>query len=164
MPAQSLTPVPCNDIGLRSGKVVEPLIIKDVPSSMHEERMKPQYLSNKMTPIIVGLQGRPGFYTINLAPTKRPTVLALSATTYEQVAVSPETVMGCHRIRFLQAKEGYYCTFSLNKYNYTIQSFDIHLNSFAVQIKTVTCLTLNWEFTVKLLTSSDLYLSDIYRY
>ena len=35
---------------------------------------------------------------------KRPTVLALSATTCAQVAVSPETAMGCRRIRFLQAE------------------------------------------------------------
>ena len=35
---------------------------------------------------------------------KRPTVLTLSATTCEQVAVSPETAMGCRRIRFLQAE------------------------------------------------------------
>ena len=56
--------------------------------------------------------GRPGFYTIKFAPTKRPTVLALSATTWEQVAVSPKTATGCCRIRFLQAEEGYYCTFS----------------------------------------------------
>ena len=46
---------------------------------------------------------------------KRPTVLALLATTCVQVAVSPETAMWCRRIRFLQAEEGYYCTFSLYK-------------------------------------------------
>ena len=53
---------------------------------------------------------------------KRPTVLALSATTCAQVAVSPETAMGCRRIRFLQEDEGCYCTFILNnKYLYKIQ-------------------------------------------
>ena len=52
MPAYSITPVPCNDIRLRSGKVVEPLIIEDVPSSVHEENMNPHYLSNTATPII----------------------------------------------------------------------------------------------------------------
>ena len=52
MPAYSLTPVPCNDIRLWSGKVVEPLIIEDVPSSMHEEGMNPQCLSNAETLII----------------------------------------------------------------------------------------------------------------
>ena len=31
---------------------MEPLIIEDVPSSVHEERMNPQYLSNTVTPII----------------------------------------------------------------------------------------------------------------
>ena len=51
MPAYSITHVPCNDIRFRSGKVVETLIIEDVPSSVHEEGMKPQYLS-KATPII----------------------------------------------------------------------------------------------------------------
>ena len=35
-----------------SGNVVEPLIIEDVPSSVHEEGMNPQYLSNAVTPII----------------------------------------------------------------------------------------------------------------
>ena len=52
MPAYSITLVPFNDIRLRSGRVVEPLIIEDVPSSMCEERMNPQYLSNTVTPII----------------------------------------------------------------------------------------------------------------
>ena len=51
MPAYSLTPVPCNDIRLRSGKVVEPLIIEDVPSPMHEEGVNLKHLSN-VTPII----------------------------------------------------------------------------------------------------------------
>ena len=39
-----------------------------------------------------------------LCTNKRPTVLALSAKTCEQVAVSTETAMGCRRIRFLQAE------------------------------------------------------------
>ena len=51
MPAYSLTHVPCNDIRLRSRKVVELVIIEDVPSLVHEEGVKPQNLSN-MTPII----------------------------------------------------------------------------------------------------------------
>ena len=51
MPTYSLSPVPCNDICLRSGKIVEPIIIEDVPSPIHEEGANPQYLSN-MTPII----------------------------------------------------------------------------------------------------------------
>ena len=67
--------------------------------------------SMKKTP--VGLRADPGSYTFIFAPTKRPTVLALSATTCEQVAISPETAMGCRRIRFLQAEEGNYCTLSL---------------------------------------------------
>ena len=49
----------------------------------------------------------PGSYASIFVPTNRPTVLALLATTYEQVVVSPETTMGCHKIRFLQEKEGY---------------------------------------------------------
>ena len=52
MPSYSMTHVPCNDIRLQSGKVVEPLIIEDVPSSVHEEGMNPQYLSKAATPII----------------------------------------------------------------------------------------------------------------
>ena len=52
MPAYSLAPVHCNDICLRSGKVVDPLIIEDVSSSVHEEGMNPQYLSKEATPII----------------------------------------------------------------------------------------------------------------
>ena len=48
----------------------------------------------------------PGSYAFIFAPTNRPTVLALSAATYEQVAVSPKTAMGCRRIRFLQAERG----------------------------------------------------------
>ena len=51
MPAYSLSPAPCNDIHLRSGKIVEPVIIEDVPPSVHEEGMNPQHLSNT-TPII----------------------------------------------------------------------------------------------------------------
>ena len=52
IPAYSITPVPCNDICLQSGRVVEPLVIEDVPSSVPEERMNQQYLSNTMIPII----------------------------------------------------------------------------------------------------------------
>ena len=52
MPSYSLTPVPYNDIHLRSREVVEPLIIKDVPSSVHEEGTNPQYLSKVANPII----------------------------------------------------------------------------------------------------------------
>ena len=35
---------------------MEPLIIEDVPSSVREERMNPQYLSNKVTPIIEDIE------------------------------------------------------------------------------------------------------------
>ena len=51
MPTYSLYPVPCNDIRLRSGKIVEPIIIEDVLSPVHEEGVNPRHLSN-MTPII----------------------------------------------------------------------------------------------------------------
>ena len=51
MPTYSLSPMPCNDIRLRSGKIVELVIIEDVPPSIHEEGMNPQHLSNT-TPII----------------------------------------------------------------------------------------------------------------
>ena len=52
MPTYSITLVPYNDIRLRSKRVVEPLVIEDVPSSVLEERMNQQYLSNTVTPII----------------------------------------------------------------------------------------------------------------
>ena len=52
MATYSIIPVPCNDICLQSGRVVEPLVIEDVPSSVCEERMNQQYLSNTATPII----------------------------------------------------------------------------------------------------------------
>ena len=48
----SITPIPCNDICLRSGRVVEPLVIKDVPSSVSRERMYQQYSSHTTIPII----------------------------------------------------------------------------------------------------------------
>ena len=51
MPAYSLSLVPCNDIRLRSGKIVEPVIIEDAPPSVHEERVNPQHPSDTI-PII----------------------------------------------------------------------------------------------------------------
>ena len=52
MPAYSITSVPCNEIHLRSRRVVEPLAIEDVPSSVTEARMNQQYPSNTSIPII----------------------------------------------------------------------------------------------------------------
>ena len=52
MPSYSITLVSYNDIRLRLGRVVEPLVIEDVPSYVHEERMNQQYLSNIVIPII----------------------------------------------------------------------------------------------------------------
>ena len=51
MPTYSLSLVPCNYICLRSGKVVDPVIIEYVPSLIHDKGVNPQHLSN-MTPII----------------------------------------------------------------------------------------------------------------
>ena len=51
MPAYSLSLVPHNTIRLRSGKIVEPVIIEDVPPSVHEEGVNPQHLSDTI-PII----------------------------------------------------------------------------------------------------------------
>ena len=48
MPAYSLSHVPCNDIHLWSGKIVEPVIIEYV---LHEEEVNPQHLSDTI-PII----------------------------------------------------------------------------------------------------------------
>ena len=52
MPAYSITPISCNVIHLQSRRVVEPLIIEDVPSFVFEERMNQQYSSNAAIPII----------------------------------------------------------------------------------------------------------------
>ena len=52
MPTYSITPLPCNDIRLRSGRVVEPLVIEDVPSSVSEEMMNQQYSPHTTIPII----------------------------------------------------------------------------------------------------------------
>ena len=42
MPAYSLSLVPCNDIHLRSGKIVEPVITEDVSPSVHKEEESSQ--------------------------------------------------------------------------------------------------------------------------
>ena len=52
MPAYSITSVPCHGIRLRLGRVVEPLVIEDVPYSMTDVRMNQQYRSNTTIPII----------------------------------------------------------------------------------------------------------------
>ena len=49
--AYSLSLVPCNDIRLRSGKVIEPVITEDASPSVHEEEMSPQHPSDTI-PII----------------------------------------------------------------------------------------------------------------
>ena len=51
MSAYSLSPVPCNDIRLRSGKIVEPVIIEDALPSVHKEGVSPQHPPNTI-PII----------------------------------------------------------------------------------------------------------------
>ena len=43
MPAYSLSPVPCNEIHLRSGKIVEPVITEDVSSSEPREEESLQH-------------------------------------------------------------------------------------------------------------------------
>ena len=70
-------------------------------------------------------------YTFNFAPTKIPTVLALSATTCEQVAVSPEIAMG--ESGFWKQKRDITVPLALTNNNHTIQSFESYLNSFAVR-------------------------------
>ena len=52
MPTYSIISVSYNDICLWSGRVVEPLVVEDVPSSVSEERMNQQYSSNAAIPII----------------------------------------------------------------------------------------------------------------
>jgi hypothetical protein len=43
MPAYSLSLVPCNDIRLRSGKIIEPIITEDAPPSVHEKGESSQH-------------------------------------------------------------------------------------------------------------------------
>ena len=43
MPSYSISPLPCNNLNLRSGRVVEPIVIEDVPSSMTDEGMNLQF-------------------------------------------------------------------------------------------------------------------------
>ena len=52
MPTYSITPISCNDILLRLGRVVEHLVIEDVPSYVSKERMNQQYSSHIAVPII----------------------------------------------------------------------------------------------------------------
>ena len=51
MPAYSLSPLPCNDIRLRFGKIVEPIITEDAPPSVHKEERSSQHPSDTV-PII----------------------------------------------------------------------------------------------------------------
>ena len=43
MPAYSISPLSCNNLHLRSGRVVEPIFIEDVPSPMTDEGMNLQF-------------------------------------------------------------------------------------------------------------------------
>ena len=43
MPTYSISPLSCNDLHLRLGRVVEPIVIEDVPSSMTDEGMNPRF-------------------------------------------------------------------------------------------------------------------------
>ena len=43
MPTYSIPPLPCNNLHLRSGRVVKPIIIEDVPSSITDEGMNPSF-------------------------------------------------------------------------------------------------------------------------
>ena len=52
MPTYYIIPVPYIDIRLRSGRVVDPLVIGDVPSSADEVRMNQQHPFNITIPII----------------------------------------------------------------------------------------------------------------
>ena len=58
MSAYSISQFPYNDIHLRSGRVVEPIVIEDVPSSMNEARMNKQFENsiNTKIPIIEGIE------------------------------------------------------------------------------------------------------------
>ena len=75
------------------------------PSQRDEMSLVPQIAVQPFdkSVLVLGNRADPGLILL-CRTNKRPTVLALSATTYVQVAVSPETAMGCRRIRFLQAE------------------------------------------------------------
>ena len=76
MHAYSITSFPCNDICLRSGRVVEPLVIEDVPSSVTEARMNQQYPSNTSIPIIEDAEN----LTQILVETQEETIIETQAT------------------------------------------------------------------------------------
>ena len=60
-------------------------------------------------------------------------MLALSAATCEQVAVSPETTMDAVEPSFCKQKRDITVPLALTTVIYTKQSFDIYLISFAVR-------------------------------
>ena len=63
---------------------------------------------------------------------------------------------------FLEVEEGYYYTFSFQTdYKYKSQSLTFTYLDSRLDKQTMPCAALYWEFTAKLLSSSDLYLSDI---
>ena len=76
MPAYSITSVPCNEIHLRSRRVVKPLVIEDVPSSVTEARMNQQYPSNTSIPIIEDAEN----LTQILVETQEETIIETQAT------------------------------------------------------------------------------------
>ena len=130
-------------------------LLQTLTNVVTTSRLLPEGISQRAVEVdigtMLGLRADLGYYTFIFAPTKGATVLALLEKTCEQVAISPETAMGCRRTRFLQAEEGYYCTFSLkNKYLYQTE-LRYSLNQLHSQIKYVSCLTLNWEFTANLI-------------
>ena len=53
MPEYSISPLPCNNLHLRLGRVVEPIVIEDFPSSVNDEGMNPPFQNsfNSMIPI-----------------------------------------------------------------------------------------------------------------
>ena len=51
MPSYSISSLPCNELHLRLGRVVEPIGIGDFPSPMTEERMNQQFENSFSTTI-----------------------------------------------------------------------------------------------------------------
>ena len=43
MPSYYISPLSCNDLHLRPGRAVEPIIIEDVPSSVIDKGLNPQF-------------------------------------------------------------------------------------------------------------------------
>ena len=88
----------CAQVVAKRANTVGLLLVRILSSHPRDPGSSPDNGTN-----LLGNRADPGLILL-CRTNKRPTMLALSETTCPQVVVSPETAMGCHRIRFLQAK------------------------------------------------------------